>query len=77
MVSMSLFYHMILSKKPATFWDHALERLPTRWTHLIDKESLRFKELEHVGSNKPVNFFGTSSSAFGCRLLANVSMPTR
>ena len=48
MVSMSLFYHMILSKKPATFWDHALERLPTRWTHLIDKESLRFKELEHV-----------------------------
>jgi hypothetical protein len=50
MVSMSLFYHMILSKKPATFWDHALERLPTRWTHLIDKESLRFKELEHVGN---------------------------
>jgi len=77
MVSMSLFYHIILSMKPATFWDHALERLPTRWTHLIDKESLRFKELEHVGSKKPVNFFRTYSTAFGCRLLVNVSMPNK
>ena len=76
-VFMSLFYHMILSNKPATFGDHVLERLPTRWTHQIDKEQLRFKELEHVGSKKPVNFFGTSSSAFGCRLLANVSMPNK
>ena len=57
MVSMSLFYHIILSKKPATFWDHALERLPTRWTHLIDKESLRFKELEHVGLKKAGQLF--------------------
>jgi hypothetical protein len=57
MVSMSLFYRMILSKKPATFWDHALERLPTRWTHLIDKEQLRFKELEHVGLEKAGQLF--------------------
>jgi len=76
MVSMSLFYHMILSRS-CNFLDHALERLPTRWTRLIDKESLRFKELEHVGLEKPVNFFGTRSSAFGCRLLANVSMPNK
>jgi len=48
---------MILSKKPATFWDHALERLPTRWTHLIDKEQLRFKELEHVGLEKAGQLF--------------------
>ena len=25
-----------------------LERFPIRWDHLIGKESLRFKELEHV-----------------------------
>jgi hypothetical protein len=24
-----------------------LERFPIRWNHLIEKESLRFKELEH------------------------------
>jgi len=35
--------------------------LPTRWTHLIEKESLRFKELEHVRTDKPGNFFGTCS----------------
>jgi hypothetical protein len=48
MVSMSLFYRMILSKKSATFWDHALERVPIKWNHLIDKDSLKIKELEHV-----------------------------
>ncbi len=25
-----------------------LERFPIRWNHLIEKESLRFKDLEHV-----------------------------
>jgi len=25
-----------------------LERFPIRWNHLIEKESLKFKELEHV-----------------------------
>jgi hypothetical protein len=25
-----------------------LERFPIRWNHLIEKESLRVKELEHV-----------------------------
>jgi hypothetical protein len=57
MVSISLFCRMILSKKSATFWDHALERLPTRWTYLIEKESLRVKELEHVGIEKVEQLF--------------------
>ncbi|QBR72081.1 hypothetical protein CU048_13300 [Beijerinckiaceae bacterium] len=26
----------------------ALERFPIRWNHLIEKESLKFNELEHV-----------------------------
>ena len=25
-----------------------LERLPSTWTHVIDKDSLKIKELEHV-----------------------------
>ena len=35
-------------KKSATFLDHAPERFPIRWNYLIEKELLRFKELEHV-----------------------------
>ena len=31
MVSISLFYHMILSKKSETFWDHALARTARRF----------------------------------------------
>ncbi len=26
----------------------ALERVPIKWNHLIDKDSLKIKELEHV-----------------------------
>ena len=32
----------------ATRCANALERFPIRWNHLIEKESLNFKELEHV-----------------------------
>ena len=42
---MRQFYRMSLSSvKP----DRLLERFPIRWNHLIEKELLRFKELEHV-----------------------------
>jgi hypothetical protein len=33
---------------PSTRGAPRLERFPIRWNHLIEKESLRFKELEHV-----------------------------
>jgi hypothetical protein len=35
----------------------ALERFPIRWTHLIGKESLGFKELEHVLIEKVARLF--------------------
>jgi hypothetical protein len=34
-----------------------LERFPIRWTHLIEKESLGFKELEHVLIEKVEQLF--------------------
>ena len=34
-----------------------LERFPITWTHMIEKESLRFKELEHVKLEKAGQFF--------------------
>ncbi len=34
-----------------------LERFPIRWNHLIEKESLRFKELEHVLIEKVEQLF--------------------
>jgi len=37
-----------------------LERLPYTWNHVIERVSLRFKDLEHV-PKKPSNFFGTCS----------------
>jgi hypothetical protein len=33
------------------------ERFPIRWNHLIEKESLRFKEVEHVGLEKVGQLF--------------------
>ena len=30
----------------------ALERFPITWNHVIDKELLKFKELEHVRNEK-------------------------
>jgi hypothetical protein len=35
----------------------ALERFPIKWNHLIGKESLRFKELEHVLIEKVEQLF--------------------
>ncbi len=35
----------------------ALERLPYTWNHVIEKESLRFKELEHVRIEKVEQLF--------------------
>jgi hypothetical protein len=34
--------------RPTRFFHGRLERFPIRWNHLIEKESLKFKELEHV-----------------------------
>ena len=34
-----------------------LERLPYTWNHVIDKESLKFKELEHVRVEKAEQLF--------------------
>jgi len=34
-----------------------LERFPIRWDHLIEQESLRIKELEHVLSEKVAQLF--------------------
>jgi hypothetical protein len=34
-----------------------ITRFPIRWNHLIEKESLRFKELEHVPNEKVDQFF--------------------
>ncbi len=35
----------------------ALERFPIRWNHLIEKESLKFKEMEHVLIEKVEQLF--------------------
>ncbi|QBR70352.1 hypothetical protein CU048_02625 [Beijerinckiaceae bacterium] len=34
-----------------------LERFPIRWNHLIEKESLKFNELEHVPIEKVGQLF--------------------
>ncbi len=34
-----------------------LERVPIKWNHLIDKDSLKIKELEHVGIEKVEQLF--------------------
>ena len=39
-----------------------LERLPSTWTHVIDKDSLKIKELEHVLIEKIRNFLGSCPS---------------
>ena len=56
------------SKKPRNFFKdmllrmqallgRTLERLPSTWNHVIDKESLKFKELEHVRLEKAEQLF--------------------
>jgi hypothetical protein len=37
--------------------NYSLERFPIRWNHLIEKESLSFKELEHVQIEKVEQLF--------------------
>jgi hypothetical protein len=37
--------------------DYALERVPIKWNHLIDKDSLKIKELEHVRIEKVEQLF--------------------
>jgi hypothetical protein len=34
-----------------------LERVPSKWNHLIDKDSLKIKELEHVRIEKVEQLF--------------------
>ncbi len=34
-----------------------LERVPIRWTHLIDKDALQIDKLEHVPVEKVVQLF--------------------
>jgi hypothetical protein len=36
---------------------NALERFPITWNHVIEKESLKFKELEHVLVEKVEQLF--------------------
>ena len=38
-------------------WPQRLERFPIKWNHLIEKESLKFKELEHAGIEKVEQLF--------------------
>jgi len=35
----------------------ALERFPITWNHVIEKESLNLKELEHIGIEKVEQLF--------------------
>jgi hypothetical protein len=53
----SLNRGQILSKKSATFWDHALERLSSTWNCVIGKKSLNFNELELVKIEKSEQLF--------------------
>jgi hypothetical protein len=47
---------MTKSKK-SDFAGHALERFPITWNHVIDKETLKIKELEHVLIEKVEQLF--------------------
>ena len=37
--------------------NETLERFPIAWNHVIEKESLKFKELEHVLAEKAEQLF--------------------
>jgi hypothetical protein len=41
----------------STSLENALERFPITWNHVIDKESLKIKELEHVLIEKVEQLF--------------------
>jgi hypothetical protein len=40
-----------------------LERAPIKWNHLIDKDSLKIEELEHVGIEQVEQLFRSSRYA--------------
>jgi hypothetical protein len=42
---------------PSTSWAPRPQRFPIGWNHPIEKESLRCKELEHVGIEKVGQLF--------------------
>jgi len=37
--------------------DAILARIPLKWTHVIENDSLKIKELEHVGNEKARHIF--------------------
>jgi hypothetical protein len=41
----------------AVAYKRALERFPSTWNHVIEKESLKFKEVEHVLIEKVEQLF--------------------
>jgi hypothetical protein len=47
--SLGLCFIAFSSREPvSSSLENALERFPITWNHVIDKESLKIKELEHV-----------------------------
>jgi hypothetical protein len=56
--TLNLYFTAISSSEPMfTSLENALERFPITWNHVIDKESLKFKELEHVLIEKAGQLF--------------------
>jgi hypothetical protein len=50
---------LFMTRQPS--FEAALECVSIKWNHLIDKDSLKIKELEHVLSEKVEQLFGTCS----------------
>jgi hypothetical protein len=44
--------HDLVAKVVSTFADHALARVPTRWNHLVEKNSRKFNSLSMILSQK-------------------------
>jgi hypothetical protein len=44
--------HDLFAKVVSTFADHALARVPTRWNHLVEKNSRKFNGLSMIFSQK-------------------------
>jgi arsenate reductase-like glutaredoxin family protein len=56
--SLDLCFIDFSSREPvSTSLENALERFPITWNHVIEKESLKFKELEHVLVEKVEQLF--------------------
>jgi len=50
-------YPVKLRRTQRKFRHETLERVPIKWNHLIDKDSLKIKVLEHVLIEKVEQFF--------------------